>query len=68
MDIREQFFYERAVKHWNRLPSKVAELPSLEVFKRHVGVVFIDMVSCFSGGLGSAKFKVGLDDLMPLPT
>ena len=44
MDIRKNFFTERAIKHWNRLPREVVESPSLEVFKRHVDVAFRDLV------------------------
>ena len=44
LDIRKSSFTKRVVKHWNRLPRDVVESPSLEVFKRLVGVAVKDMV------------------------
>ena len=42
--IKKNFFTERVIKHWTRLPREVVESLSLEVFKRRAGMALKDMV------------------------
>jgi len=42
--MRKNFFTERVVRHWNRVPRAVVESPSLEVFRKRVDEALQDVV------------------------
>ncbi|KFR12521.1 hypothetical protein N306_04601, partial [Opisthocomus hoazin] len=44
LGIRKKFFTMRVVKHWNRLPGKVVDAPSLEVFKARLDGALSNLV------------------------
>jgi len=44
LDIRRKFFTQRVVTHWNRLPKKVVDAPSLEAFKARLDVALGSLV------------------------
>jgi len=49
LNIRKNFFSEKVVVHRHRLPRKVVESTSLEVFKNHGDMAQRDTVSGHSG-------------------
>jgi len=44
LNMRKNFFPLRLVEHWNRLPRKVVDSPSLELFKTHLDKVLCSLL------------------------
>ena len=44
LDMRKKIFTVRPVRHWNRLPSKVVDAPSLEAFKARLDGALSNLV------------------------
>ena len=44
LDIRRKFFTVRVVRHWNRLPSKVVNAPSLKALKARLDWALSNLV------------------------
>ena len=51
--IRKNFFTERALRHWNRLPKEVVDAPSLKLFKARLDVALGSLV-CWLATLHTA--------------
>ena len=45
LDIRKNFFTERMVTHWNKLPKEVVDAPSLGAFKARLDATLGSLVS-----------------------
>jgi len=44
LNMRKNLFTLRVTKHWNRLPRKVVESPSLEILKIHLDEVLCNLL------------------------
>ncbi|KAK4820324.1 hypothetical protein QYF61_023557 [Mycteria americana] len=57
LGIRKNFFTERVIKHWNRLPREVVESPSLEEFKNINVVKVMDLIMAAVSSVSSTRAK-----------
>ena len=53
LDIRRQFFTQKVVTQWNRLPKEAVDAPSLEAFKARLDVALGSLV-CWLATLHTA--------------
>ena len=44
LEVRRKFFTQRAVRHWNRLPTEVVDAPSLDVFKTRLDEALSNLI------------------------
>ena len=44
LDLRREFFTQRVVMHWNRLPKEAVDAPSLQAFKARLDVALGSLV------------------------
>ena len=44
INTRKNYFALRVKEHWNRLPRKVVESPSLEIFNTHLDAYMCDLL------------------------
>ena len=44
LDIRRNFFTQRVMTHWNRLPKEAVDAPSLDVFEATLDVALGSLV------------------------
>ena len=52
LDVRKKFFTVRVVRHWNRLPREVVDVPSLEVFEARLDGALSNLVALPRKGAG----------------
>ncbi|KAK4827495.1 hypothetical protein QYF61_018795 [Mycteria americana] len=57
LDIRKKFLIMRVVRHWNRLPREVVDVPSLEVFKVRLDGALNNKVIAKYSGCGHPETK-----------